>query len=74
MDIREIPQLRKNHFSYVNIVGKGCEGWLNLFFADEIIAMVSNKAIAKEIRKDIPEKYKAFGEQPRKLSNRKKAR
>lgn len=41
-------------FNYVDITTKGCEGWLNLFFGDEIVAMVRNKALASEIRKVTP--------------------
>ena len=43
-------------FNYVNVVGRGCEGWLNLFFGDEIIALVNNVALADEIRKTISER------------------
>jgi len=43
-------------FSYVNIVGKGCEGWLNLFFGEYCIALVRNVELADEIRKVTPDK------------------
>lgn len=43
-------------FNYVNIVGKECKGWLNLFFDDECIAMVNDIELADRIRKEIPEK------------------
>ena len=43
-------------FNYVNIVGEGCEGWLNLFFGDECIAMIDNVVLADEIRKTCKER------------------
>ncbi len=43
-------------FNYVNIVGKECLGWLNLFFDDECVAMVNDVELADRIRKEIPEK------------------
>ena len=39
-----------NEFNYVDIVGKGCKGWLNLFFGDECIAMISDIDLANKIR------------------------
>ncbi len=38
-------------FTYVNVIGEGCEGWLNLFYSDHCIALVTNVVIANEIRK-----------------------
>jgi hypothetical protein len=38
-------------FNYVDVVGKGCDGWLNLFFEDHCIALVDNVEIANKIRK-----------------------
>jgi len=43
-------------FSYVDIVGDSCKGWLNLFFGDFPVALVDNIYIANEIRKIIPKK------------------
>lgn len=43
-------------FNYVNIIGKGCEGWLNLFHDDDIVCMVSCVSIADSIRKTTPER------------------
>ena len=43
-------------FNYVNVVGRGCEGWLNLFFGDDIIALVNNVELANKIRKTISER------------------
>ena len=45
-------------FNYVNIVGPGCEGWLNLFFGDEVIAMIDDVAMADKIRKIVKERGK----------------
>lgn len=45
-------------FTYVNVIGRGCEGWLNLFFEDEVIALVTNVELANKIRKVIKEKHK----------------
>ena len=38
-------------FNYVNVINKGCEGWLNLFFGDNCIALVRDIDTADEIRK-----------------------
>ncbi len=43
--------------NYVNIVTKGCEGWLNLFVDDHVIAMVDNVYLADKIRAEIPERH-----------------
>ena len=43
-------------FSYVDIKSAGCEGWINLFFGQHCIAMISNPVLAKEIKKRIPNK------------------
>ena len=43
-------------FSYVNIVGEECKGWLNLFFNDFCVAMVDDVWIADKIREEISEK------------------
>ncbi len=45
-------------FNYVNVVGKGCEGWLNLFFGDDCIALVNDTKLADRIRATIPEREK----------------
>jgi hypothetical protein len=46
-------------FNYTNIVGKGCEGWLNLFFKDYIIQLIRDVDVAEDIRGHIPERIKA---------------
>jgi len=46
-------------FFYVNIVTKGYDGALNLFFNDDIIALVDNIELADAIRKEISEKKKS---------------
>ena len=40
----------------MNVVGKGCEGWLNLFFGEYCVALVNNVEIANQIREQIKEK------------------
>lgn len=45
--------MEKTVFTYVNIVGKGCEGWLNLFFGEHCVAMIHNVELADNIRKEI---------------------
>ena len=37
-------------FNYVNITTKGCEGWLNLFVDEHVIALVQNVYLANRIR------------------------
>jgi len=37
-------------FNYVNIEKKGCEGWLNLFVDEHVIALVQNVYLANRIR------------------------
>ncbi len=43
-------------FTYVNVVGKGCEGWLNLFIGGYCITLVNDIEIADMIRHLIAEK------------------
>jgi len=38
-------------FTYVDVVGEGCEGWINLFFGDDCIALIDNPKLAAEIKK-----------------------
>ena len=38
-------------FTYVNVIGKGCEGWLNLFFGEFCIALINDVDLANSIRK-----------------------
>ena len=52
----------KMPFFYVNIVTKGYDGALNLFFNDDIIALVDNIELADAIRKEISEKKKVQAE------------
>lgn len=40
-------------FSYIDVVTKGCEGWLNLFFDDYCITLVNNVVLANKIRAEI---------------------
>ena len=47
-------------FNYVNVVGKGCEGWLNLFHNGDIVCLVRVVIIADEIRQTTPERIKTF--------------
>jgi len=46
-------------FNYVDITVKGCEGWLNLFYGEFIIALIRDVDVANEIRGDIPERIKS---------------
>jgi hypothetical protein len=39
-----------SQWSYVNVVGDECKGWLNLFFAGEVIALVRDVDLADRIR------------------------
>lgn len=48
-----VPACSTAGFNYVDVVGKGCEGWLNLFFGDHCIALVNNLCLADEIRKAV---------------------
>lgn len=43
-------------FTYVNIVGKGCEGWLNLFFGEYCAALIRDTDVADMLRKELEEK------------------
>ena len=43
-------------FNYVNIVGEGCEGWLNLFFGDYCLALIDDVELANEIRQKCKER------------------
>lgn len=43
-------------FTYVNIISKDCDGWLNLFFGNECIAMVDDPHVASMMREEIEEK------------------
>ena len=45
-------------FNYVNVTGKGCEGWLNLFFKDYIMTLVRDVDVADDIREHIPERIR----------------
>ena len=37
-------------FEYVEVVGKGCEGWINLFFGEHIVALIRNVWLADQIK------------------------
>jgi len=41
------------YFRYVNIKTNGCEGWLNVFFGEHCIALVSNVWLADKVREKI---------------------
>ena len=40
-------------FQYVNIVTKGCKGWLNLFIGEHVLCMVDNVHLAALVRAEI---------------------
>ncbi len=42
-------------FTYVNITGKNCDGWLNLFFGEYHVVMVDDIELANSIRQEIEE-------------------
>ena len=37
-------------YEYIDVVGKGCEGWINLFFNGEILCLVDNIESAERIK------------------------
>jgi hypothetical protein len=45
-------------FTYVDVVGKGCDGWINLFFGDECIALINDPVQAAEMKKVIEPYHK----------------
>ncbi len=45
-----------SQYNYVDCVGSGCEGWLNLFFGDYCVNLVNDPVIADEIRKVTPKR------------------
>lgn len=47
-----------NTFNYVDVVGAGCKGWLNLFFGENVIALVKDVELADRIRKEILKRSK----------------
>jgi hypothetical protein len=44
------PACSISGFNYVDVVGEGCEGWINLFFGDNIIALVKDVSVADSIK------------------------
>lgn len=45
---------------YVQILSNGhdgMEGWINLFFNDEIVALINNDYLASQIKQSIPERH-----------------
>jgi len=49
---------KNNSFNYVNITTNGCEGWLNLFFGDECIAVITSVYLADKIRSEVPKRIR----------------
>lgn len=45
--------MKNKGFNYVDIVSDGCAGWLNLFFGDDVVALVDNVELANRIRSEI---------------------
>ena len=37
-------------FSYVECVGEGCDGWINLFHGDNILCLITDVALASRIK------------------------
>lgn len=50
-------------FEYVDVVGEGCEGWINLFFGGYIIAMIRNTDLAEQIKATTPKMTSVSDEQ-----------
>ena len=48
-----MSERKKKGFNYVDIVTSGCEGWINLFFDEHIIALVNNVYLATKIKASI---------------------
>lgn len=59
----------KMQFEYTNVVGDGCEGWINLFFGGWCIALIKNIEIAECIKATTPEMNSASDEQHEPHSN-----
>ncbi len=41
---------KKEEYTYVDIVGEGCKGWLNLFYGNYCVALVDSVVMADAIR------------------------
>lgn len=50
-------------FEYVNVVGEGCEGWINLFFGGWCVALIKEVELAEQIKAAIPEMSSVSDEQ-----------
>jgi hypothetical protein len=55
--VSRTPEFSGSVFNYVNCVGGDyCKGWMNLFFGDEVIALINNVELANKMRKTISER------------------
>jgi len=52
-------------FNYVNIIGDGFEGCINLFFGESCIAMIDNVQLAESIKNVTPKRSRAVKVDPR---------
>jgi len=50
---------------YVDIKTAGCEGWINLFWGEAVIAMISYPELAKDIKDAGVRPFKGFSEEKR---------
>ena len=56
-------------FNYVNIIGDGFEGCINLFFGESCIAMIDNAHLAESIKNVTPERSKVAKVDPRMVAS-----
>lgn len=50
---KELESNPVHHLNYVDVIGKGCEGWLNLFVGDYCICLVQDVDSANKIRSEV---------------------
>lgn len=46
--------MMKIKFEYVDVVGEGCEGWINLFYGGRCAALVRDVELAESIKSTTP--------------------
>ena len=58
-----------NKYNYVDVIGEGFEGCVNLFHGDEILALVTDLQLANRIRATTPSRkeLKKHDDQPARL-------
>ena len=55
-NMKKENNIKESDFSYVDVVGEGCEGWINLFFEDYIIALIRDVEVANKMKEQIVNK------------------